>query len=178
MSKVLYSAAMSLDGFIAGAGGDMSWLNDHPGKNPIVAELIEKTGSLLIGARTQFGDDPNRDTPNEGPFGGAWHGQQFVLTHNPPSAPVPDTTFCDNLETAVALAKAAAGDKYVNVLGANVAKQCLAAGLLDEIAVTIVPALLGDGVRLYEHLGGTNIKLEHVSRGLAPNGTNIWLRVA
>jgi dihydrofolate reductase len=64
---------------------------------------------------------------------------------------VEGVTFVDDLQDAVAAAKAAAGDKYVNVLSASTAKQCLDAGALDEILVLIAPVLLGDGVRLFEH---------------------------
>lgn len=177
MAKMLYGAAMSLDGFIAGRGGDMSWLAEHLGPNPIVGELIEQVGALLIGNRTFGGDDPNRGTEKEGPFGGAWSGPQFVLTHTPPRDPVPGVTFVGDLASGIAAAKAAAGDKYVNILGADVARQCLEAGELDEVLVSIVPALLGDGVRLFDHPGGTNVRLERLSASHAPGATNLWLRV-
>jgi riboflavin biosynthesis pyrimidine reductase len=58
MGKVLYSVTMSLDGFIAGPGGDMSWLTEHLGPNPMVDEVIGKIGALLVGNRTFRGDDP------------------------------------------------------------------------------------------------------------------------
>jgi riboflavin biosynthesis pyrimidine reductase len=72
MGKLLYSATMSLDGFIAGPGGDMSWLTEHLGPNPEVEALIEDIGALLVGRRTFAGDDPYRGVPEkEGkPFGG------------------------------------------------------------------------------------------------------------
>src|SRR6266568_7380658 len=146
MGQVLYSATMSLDGFIAGPGGDMSWLTEYLGPNPTVDEVIGKIGALLVGNRTFRGDDPYKGTAKEGkPFGGAWTGPQFVLTHNPP---VPGVTFVGDLDTGIAAALAAAGDKYVNVLGASTAQQCLEAGVLDEILVLVAPVLLGDGVRL------------------------------
>jgi dihydrofolate reductase len=177
VAKLLYSATMSLDGFIAGAGGDMSWLTKYLGPNPVADDLVNEIGALLVGNRTFRGDDPNKGTPNEGPFGGAWSGPQFVLTHHVPDAAVPDITFVDDLDRAVAAAKAAAGDKYVSVLGANVANQCLDAGVLDEILVCIAPLLLGAGVRLYERPGGTNVELERLRVSHAPNATNVWFRV-
>lgn len=72
MGKVLYSVTMSLDGFIAGPGGDMSWLTEHLGPNPTVDEVIGKIGALLIGNRTFRGDDPYKGVASkEGkPFGG------------------------------------------------------------------------------------------------------------
>lgn len=174
----MYSGTMSLDGFIAGPGGDMSWLTEHLGPNPTVDELIGRIGALLVGNRTFRGDDPHKGTDKEGkPFGGGWSGPQFVLTHRAPSAPVPGVTFVADLDSGIAAAKAAAGDKYVNILGAEVARQCLAAGVLDEIFVCIAPVLLGDGVRLFDHPGGTTIELERLSLTQAPSATNVWLRV-
>ncbi|GLW09749.1 deaminase [Microtetraspora sp. NBRC 13810] len=179
MARLLYSAAMSLDGFIAGHGGDMSWLADHLGPNQEVDELAGRIGALLVGNRTFRGDDPYEGRPGEGEaFGGGWSGPQFVLTHHAPDVPVPGVTFVGDLAGGVAAAKAAAGDRYVNVLGADVARQCLEAGLLDEVFVSVVPVLLGDGVRLFDHPGGTRIRLETVAVSQAPNATNLWLRVA
>jgi dihydrofolate reductase len=179
MGKVLYSATMSLDGFIAGPGGDMSWLTEHLGPNPTVDDLIGEIGALLVGKRTFGGDDPYKGVEaKEGkPFGGGWSGPQFVVTHHAPSAPVPDTTFVGDVDSGLAAAKAAAGEKYVNVLGANIAQQCLEAGALDEILVCIAPVLLGDGVPLFDRPGGTNVKLERISLTQAPQATNVWLRV-
>src|SRR3954447_22849335 len=130
-SKLLYSATMSLDGFIAGVDGDMSWLTPHLASGPEIDALAANIGALLVGRRTFTGDDPNRGTDAEGAFGGQWHGPSFVLTHDPPDGDSdPDVTVLDDLPAAVAAAKAAADGKYVNVLGADVARQCLEAGLL------------------------------------------------
>ena len=178
MAKMLYSATMSLDGFVAGPGGDMSWLTEHLGSNPPVDELIGEIGALLVGNRTFRGDDPHRGTDREGkPFGGGWTGPQFVLTHHAPDRPVPGVTFVGDLDRGVAAARAAAGDKYVNILGAETARQCLDAGVLDEIFVCVAPVLLGDGVRLFDRPGGANITLERLSVTQAPRATNLWLRV-
>ena len=126
MGKLLHSVTMSLDGFIAGPGGDMSWLTEHLEPNPAVDEIIGNIGALLVGNRTFRGDDPYKGTSKEGkPFGGGWTGPRFVLTHHAPDTPVPGVTFVCDLDSGVAAAKAAAGDRYVNVLGANTAHQCL-----------------------------------------------------
>jgi dihydrofolate reductase len=178
MGKLLYSATMSLDGFIAGPGGDMSWATEHFGPNPLVDELVPRIGALLVGNRTFRGDDPYKGTPKEGKaFGGGWSGPQFVLTHHAPDTQVPDVTFVGDLDSGVAAAKAAAGEKYVNVLGADIARQCLEAGVLDEILVLIAPVMLGDGVRLFDHPGGTSVKLELLSLSQAPLASNLWFRV-
>jgi dihydrofolate reductase len=179
MAKLLYSCTISLDGFMAGPGGDMSWMTEHLGPNPTVDDLIGDIGALLVGNRTFGGDDPYKGVEaKEGkPFGGGWSGPQFVLTHHAPNTPVPDTTFVGDLDTAIDKARAAAGDKYVNVLGANVARQCLDAGELDEIFVSIAPVMLGDGVRLFDRPGGDNVRLERLSVTMASPATNLWYRV-
>ena len=61
------------------------------------------------------------------------------MTHRPPAAPVPGVTFVADIHTAITQSGAAAGDKYVNILGANVAAQCLAAGVLDQVVVSVLP---------------------------------------
>ena len=156
----------------------MSWLTEYIGPNPVVDEVIGKIGALLVGNRTFRGDDPHRGTESEGkPFGGGWDGPQFVLTRHAPAAPVPGVTFVGDLDSGVAAARAAAGDKYVNVLGASIARQCLGADVLDELLVFIAPLLLGDGVRLFDWPGGHNIKLERISLTQAALATNLWLRV-
>ncbi|MEV4637529.1 dihydrofolate reductase family protein [Actinoplanes sp. NPDC049548] len=178
MAQLLYSATMSLDGFIAGPGGDMAWMTPYLGPDPLIDELVPRIGAILAGNRTFRGDDPYRDTPAEGEaFGGAWSGPQVVLTHHRPSVPWPGVTFAGDLATAVALAKEAAGDLYVNVLGAEVARQCLAAGLLDEILVCVAPIMLGAGTRLYDRADGTSVKLERIRSAEVPHSSDLWFRV-
>lgn len=178
MGKLLYSASMSLDGFIAGPGGDASWMIPYLGPNPEIDAIVGEVGALLVGKGTYGGDDPYKGTEDEGEaFGGAWSGPQFVLTRHPPATAPPGTTFVGDLGTGIAAAKAAAGDRYVNVLGASVARQCLEAGVLDEILVCVAPVLLGDGVRLFDHPGGASINLERLSLTHTPQVTNIWFKV-
>jgi dihydrofolate reductase len=84
--------------------------------------------------------------------GGAWTGPVFVLTHSAAETAAPGFTFVGHdFETAVETVKAAAGEKYIAILGASTTKQVLHAGLLDEILVRIASVLLGDGVRLLDH---------------------------
>lgn len=179
MAKLLYSATMSLDGFIAGAGGDMSWLTRFMGgEDKAAAALPERVGALLVGRRTWGGDDPNRgDAEKEGAFGGRWHGPQFVVTHDPPDESPGDVEFVDDLGRAIALARAAAGEKYVCVLGAEVARGCLELRELDEILMFVEPILLGDGVRLFEHPGGTEVELERLGVEVEPVATHLRFRV-
>jgi dihydrofolate reductase len=178
MAKFLYSAATSLDGFIAGPGGDMSWMADYLGPNPVVDELITQTGAILVGNRTFGGDDPYKGQPGEGEaFGGGWDGPQFVLTHRPPAEPIAGVTFVGDIDTAIAEARAAAGDKYVNVLGANVAAPRLAAGVLDEVVVSVLPVMLGDGTRLFAHPGGKAVRLKQISVSHTLQLTNVWYEI-
>ncbi|MFR9774871.1 dihydrofolate reductase family protein [Micromonospora sp. MS34] len=173
MAKLLYSATASLDGYIAGPGGDMSWLTEHlEAENPTAERLLADIGAILVGNRTFGGDDPNRGTDKEGAFGGQYQGPVFVLTHRPPAEPDPGVTFVGDLHGAVAQAREAAGDRYVNILGADVAKQCIRAGLLDEILIFFAPVLLGGGVRMFDDPGGTEVRLAPI-----PGETAHWYRV-
>jgi dihydrofolate reductase len=174
MGQVLWHITMSLDGFIAGPRDDMAWLADYLGPNPTADEVLAQVGALLMGERTY----QLARTEEGKPYGGAWTGPQFVLTHHPPKNPPAGFTFLSgDIEDAVDTAKAAAGDKYVVVLGATTARWCLQAGVLDEVLVHIAPVLLGDGVRLFDHPGGTNVKLERISLTQSPQVTNLRLRV-
>jgi dihydrofolate reductase len=138
---------------------------------------VSQVGSLLVGRRTFGGDDPNRGTDKEGAFGGQWHGPSFVLTHTPPAETPPDTTFVTDLETGVAAAREAAGGRYVNILGADVARQCLAAGLVDEVLVLVAPVLLGDGTRLLDWPGGHSVDLRMREFSSAGGTANLWYDV-
>ncbi|HEV2635981.1 MAG TPA: dihydrofolate reductase family protein [Actinocrinis sp.] len=181
MAKVLYHATMSLDGFIAGPGGEMTWIMDYlGGPNAAAADLLANIGALLIGARTHHGGESDRGSSTEPgkPYGGAWTGPMFVLTHDPDEVAPPGFTLLDgDIPSAVATAKAAAGDKCVVVFGAATAARCLEAGLLDEILVHVAPVLLGDGVRMFSRPGGAKVRLERIRGDVAPPIVDQWLRV-
>jgi dihydrofolate reductase len=178
MARLLYSVSMSLDGFIAGPGGDMSWLAPFIGPDPTADRLMAETGSLLVGSRTHGGDDPHKGAEGEGEaFGGGWSGEEFVVTHHPDRPTRPGLTFVPDFATGIRLAKAAAGEKYVNVLGASIARQCLELGELDEILTFICPVLLGDGTRLFDSPGGKQVNLERIDLTHTDLSTNIWYSV-
>ena len=173
MATLLYSATASLDGFIAGPGGDMSWLTPHlEAPNPTADRLVTRVTAVLAGARTFGGDDPNRGTDREGAFGGQWSGPVVVLTHRAPVEAPEGVTFAGDLRRAVDLAREAAGDGVVNVLGADVARQLVEARLLDEVLLFFAPVLLGDGVRVLDVPGGTQVLLDRL-----PGETEHWYRV-
>ncbi len=150
-----------------------------PGSQPGRRGHRRRDRSLLVGRRTFEGDDPNKGTDQEGAFGGQWHGPVVVLTRSPPDEPPADgdLTFSSDLEEAVAVARGAAGTKYVNILGAEVARGCLELGLLDEVLVLVAPVLLGDGTRLFDWPGGHEVALvrRHVSE--AEGVVNLWYDV-
>jgi dihydrofolate reductase len=161
MAKVLWHVTMSLDGFIAGPDGSMDWMLGFDEENPDVDRLLRQIGAVLSGRRTY--DVGARQTRSElrRPYGGAWSGPVFVLTHHPPKDP--SVTFLSgDIAAAVDTATAAAGDKYVVILGADIARQCIEGGLLDEVAIHMLPVLLGDGVRLFSRPRGEEVHLELV----------------
>ena len=141
--KVVVNRAMSLDGFIAGPGHAMDWIFEYLTADALPPEVMAATGAMLIGRGTY--EVAKRMADQDTTYDG---GAQFVLTHEPPDEPDPTVTFLTcGLEEAVAAARSAAGDKNLEILGADVAAQCLERGLVDEILVYVLPVLLGDGVR-------------------------------
>ena len=105
MGQVLWHVTMSLDGFIAGPRDDMTWLADYLGPNPTADQVLPRVGALLLGDRTY----QVAKTEQGRPYGGAWTGPQFVLSHHPPKDPPAGFTFLSgDIEEAVATAKAAA----------------------------------------------------------------------
>ena len=145
---------------------------------PFAEGILAGAGATIMG-RNMFGGGP-------GPWEESWKGwwgddppyhPVFVLTHHPRGPVEMDggTTFhfvTDGIESALEQARAAAGDKDVSLGGgASVAQQYLAAGLLDELVVSVVPNLLGGGARLFENLG--DARLEQVESVEAPGVTHI-----
>jgi dihydrofolate reductase len=169
--KVVVNRAMSLDGFIAGPGHAMDWVAEHLTADAF-PEVMAATGAMLIGRGTyEVGKRmADEDTTYDG-------GARFVLTHRPPDEPDPAVTFLTcGLEEAVATARSAAGDKNVEILGADLAAQCLQQGLVDEILVYVLPVLLGDGVR-FSPPGLDRIDLEPFSHTQSGAITMLRFRV-
>jgi dihydrofolate reductase len=159
--KVVVNRSMSLDGFTAGPGDAMNWIFDFMG--PIeeeFPEIMAATGAMLIGRRTSDVGDrmaANSDEVTPSYDGGA----EFVLTHKPPEPPEPGVTYLSgDIGEAVATALRAAGGKNLEILGADVAGQCLRRGLVDEIMVYVLPVLLGEGTPLFSPPGLGRVDLE------------------
>lgn len=159
MTTFLYSATASADGYIAGPGGDMTWLQPFMGAepDPILEPIIPRITALLMGRTTFDGEDPNAGDPElEGAFEGQWTGPQILLTRRPVEQQTPGLTAVGDFSAAVSASRQAAGPGgVVNVLGADVAGQCLKAGVLDELIISTVPILLGGGTPALRGLEGS-----------------------
>ncbi|MGZ3675885.1 MAG: dihydrofolate reductase family protein, partial [Ktedonobacterales bacterium] len=83
----------------------------------------------------------------------------------------------EGIESAVAQAKSVAGDKITSVASANIAQQCLNAGLLDAIAVDLIPVLLGKGIRFFDHLTSAPVESEDPRVIEGTHVTHLYYRV-
>jgi len=183
MGKVILDISMSIDGFVTGPNDNkkqplgekgmaiQSWLfsgdqssdyNDFfklsNANKEVFDSPIPSTGAMIVGRRTF-------DIVN------GWDGSHpiqgipiFVVTHKPPESYMKgDTKFTfvtDGVESAVKQAKEAAKGKNVSVGTASIAQQCIKAGMLEEIHLHVSPVIMGEGTRLFAHIGNGQIKLE------------------
>jgi dihydrofolate reductase len=147
------------------------------GDAEVIDESVKTTGAIVMGRRAyDLGDkvDGFLDT--------SYRVEHFVLSHDiPEQVAKGETTFTfvtDGIESALEQAKAAVGNKDVAVGGgASIAQQALKAGLVDEIQIHLVPVLLGEGIRLFEHLGAEQIELEQTRVIESPFATHLRFRV-
>jgi dihydrofolate reductase len=152
---------------------------------PVIEEAQANVGAVVMG-RNMFGGGPG-PWPEDPPWNGWWgdnppyHTPVFVLTHHPrePLEMEGGTTFffvTDGIESALEQAKQAADGRDVLLGGgASVVQQYLAAGLVDEFELHLVPVLLGDGERLPENVG--DLQVEQLRAVEAPGVTHIKYRV-
>jgi dihydrofolate reductase len=180
MSKVYTTATVSLDGFISGPGesgfdhlfqwygnGDVAVPTAQPDRTfhmsaasaELWHDMIGRTGACVVGRRLfdltdGWGGNPPVGKPH------------FVVTHRALAdwadrdTAVPFTFVTDGIKSAIAQAKATAGDGWVSVAGGTMARQCVNAGLLDEIWLHLAPVLLGDGVRFLDALTDVPVELD------------------
>jgi dihydrofolate reductase len=175
----LHQWLLSLKAFRETHGGQGGEVN---ASTPIAEEILGNVGATIMG-RNMFGGGPGpwRDGSWTGYWGDdpPYHHPVFVLTHHPrePLEMQGGTTFyfvTDGIESALELARAAAGDRDVSIGGgADVVQQYLAAGLLDELTISLVPILLGGGARLFDNLGEPNPTIRQVQTVAAPGVTHI-----
>ena len=172
---------LSLDGYYEDANGsagalytDLEALQDSAYMKALQAE----TGAVLMGRRTyDMAEDPDGYAD-----GYEFQVPLFVLTHQAPEREPKRnenlyfTFVTDGLESAVAQATAAAGDRAVTVVGgADLNRQLLAAGLVDELRIDVMPVLLGSGRRLFDDVAGT--RLEKLGVEEAGGRTSLSFRV-
>ncbi len=196
MTKVVAAITTSVDGYVAGP-------NDGPGKG--LGEGGERLHYWVFGGPWTYQDENHGEATGEdaawleqglsrmgaavvgrwmyeaaGHWGGEnpWGVPVFVVTHRPEEEPAGGAfTFVSGVEQAVERAKAAAGGKDVAIGGgADVIRQALEAGLVDELSIVVAPVTLGDGKRLFD--GFTqSLELEHIGVRQSPFATFIDYRV-
>ena len=176
MGKVCTHMTMSLDGFIADPNDDVGELFDWyeagdvsvPSANENISfevdeagakalgDLTEPAGALVSGRRLfDIADGWNDAHPIGAPV--------VVVTHDPPADAAerfPNTTFIDGVEAAIAKAQEIAGDKDISIASPNVIQQALELGLVDEICISLVPVLFGEGIPYFAKLARGHVMLE------------------
>jgi dihydrofolate reductase len=196
MSKVLAGITISVDGYIAGP-------DDGPGKG--LGEGGERLHNWVFGGPWSY-DDEARSAPTGedaewleeavsgvgAVVGGRWTYEAarhwgdknpwgvpfFIVTHRPEEEPEGGAfTFVSGVEQAVEQAQEAAGDKHVHVMGgADVIRQALEAGIVDELTIIVAPVVLGGGKLLFDGFS-RSLELEHLGVRQSPFATFIDYRV-
>jgi dihydrofolate reductase len=203
MGKLVADITMSLDGFITGPDdapgrglgerGEAlhNWVMGGPWRyddqarrfapadvdRTVLQEAMGSTGAGIIGRRMFDVTGGWGGNPPGGPSA-----RYFVLTHSVPrdwaDRQSPFTFVTDGIDSALAQARSAAGDKDVGIGGgANVIQQYLAARLVDELRLHLAPVLLGAGKRLFDHLGNQTIELEQTRVIESPFATHLFYTV-
>jgi dihydrofolate reductase len=196
MTKVTAGITMSVDGYIAGPddgpekglgeGGERlhywvfggPWTYDSEARGEATGEdaaWLEQAFARLgavVGGRWTY--EAARHWGDENPWGLPF----FIVTHRPEEEPEGGAfIFVDGVAEAIARAREAAGDKDVNVMGgADVIRQALEAGLVEELTIIVAPVVLGGGKRLFEGFK-TPLDLEHIGVRQSPFATFIDYRV-
>ncbi len=176
MGKVITHMTMSLDGYVADPDDQPGELFDwyeagevsvasaneniafdvDEASAEVLGDLTDSSGVIVSGRRLFDIADGWNDSH---PAGAAI----VVVTHSPPadaSERWPKTTFVDGVEAAIAKAREIAGDKNVTIASANVIQQALELGLVDEVCVSLVPVLFGEGVPYFARLDRGHVMLE------------------
>ena len=196
MTKIAAGITISVDGYITGPndgpgrglgkggerlhywvfGGPWSYDQERPGEaTGADKEFLDAgiaRGGAVIGGRNTYEAAGHWGGSN--PFGIPF----FILTHSPEDEP-PDAgfTFVDDLDAAIARAREAAGEKDVFIMGgADVIRQALRAGYVEELSISVATVVLGDGKRLFEGFHET-LNLQHISLLQSPFATHITYRV-
>jgi dihydrofolate reductase len=193
MATLIANLSMSIDGFVAdpddGVEELFGWYRNGTvevdGGNGRVFRMTETSATLLRDAFAQIGAflvgrrlyDHTRGWEGRPPV----DAPMVVVTHDPPPDwprdGVPVTFVSDGIEHAVAEAERLAGDRVVSVAGAAVARECLGAGLLDEIWVNLIPVVLGTGIPFLSGVANAPVRLEDPEVTEAAGVTHLRYRV-
>lgn len=196
MGKVSTGFSMSLDGFVAGPNDDVqhvfAWMTK--GDTDYTATTGEKEMNLKISSESA--EILNDSTNTIGALvagrrvfdvAGAWGGKHplnvpiFVVTHSIPQEWVYEgsvfTFVTDGVQSAIEQAQAVADKKKVAIASPTIVQQCLNAGLLDEIHIDLVPVLLGEGIRLFDHLKISPLELEDPSVKIGKGVTHLTYNI-
>ncbi len=193
-SKAVLSMSMSVDGFVAGPNdGPGNGLGDGghrlhewfmsaadtshkdvvgrlDGVNREIMDELMSTGAVVVGRRTfELADGWGGDHHDGVPI--------FVLSRHRPASRWPAVTYVSDVASAMRAAKDAAGERGVLVHGASTAQRALAAGVLDELQIHLVPVLFGQGRRLFEGLPPEHIELELLRAVDGPGVQHLRYRV-
>jgi dihydrofolate reductase len=191
MTKVTFDISMSLDGFVTAAnvradeptgdGGqrlhEWAFAGDERDRE-VLADGARSLGAVITGRRTY-----DTSLPWWGPNGptGSARIPVFVVTHEPPDDSPEGgvyTFVTGGIERALERARAAAGDATVCIMGgADIGRQYIAAGLVDEISIHLVPVLFGAGTRLFDDGGGEHVQLETTEVVETAKATHLRFRV-
>ncbi len=184
MGKVMFGLSVSLDGFIAGKNDDVSevfaWMGREMERfHEVVGDSFGEAGAVIMGRRSfdMIYGEQGWIMPDGTPL--PW---PVVVLQSQAREPEKKghTQFyfvTDGIHSALAKAQELAGEKNIGLHGGSAVQQALKAGLLDELHMSIAHVLLGEGIRLFDHLGSEPIHLEHIRTIESPGATHLSLRV-
>lgn len=180
MAKVCLGMILSLDGYVNDRHGEMGKLYASFDPDEVIEAAMTDTGAVVMG-RNSFDESEDPDA-----YADDYEFQVplfVLLTHRPPARHPKEndnltiTFVTDGIESAIRQAREAAREKDVVVLGANVGQQLLKANLADELQVAFAPIILGQGLRLFEHLEDHEIRLEKLRIIETAQQVEIWYKV-
>lgn len=171
MTKTIVEIAVTVDGFVAGLHDEQDWLEGFEDLSELGFDaFIAGVGAIVVGMRSyKLGVE-------RGWFKGNTYGPSpiFVVCKTPPQNPSTDADFrfvTTGIEDAHRQAAQAAGDKNIYIFGGpNIIQQFLEKNLLDELRLSVVPVLLGQGIPLFAHMQERRQKLERVDVKVFSNG--------
>ncbi|PCC18905.1 dihydrofolate reductase family protein [Brevibacterium aurantiacum] len=168
MGRVTWGFTSSLDGFITGPDHDMSWMSGLGSLADGTVENLASRVAVIISGRRGYDaakdQADERDELTSAAYGGAWSGTEFILTHRPEElADDPNVTAMNcSIAEAIDRAQPIAGDRDIQIISADIARQALDVDLIDEMQVFVAPVFLGDGTRIFDVPAGRRIVWELV----------------